>query len=958
MGIWETFTGWLTGRPGLYEDRNKVDAAKENLNNIKSTSIADGREAVASAIDGLNAINGFQQYVGVVDKACFDPLFDIADEAITSLITLIDGKVADIEAYNNSSFGEKILATGAMLGSKFGEGILSVGEDILDAGATLIAGWGSKAIDAVFKTNLNEGVSDFIETDWSHKAFEWYYDSDLAKASAITEDSGAAMLAEGAGTATGYLALGGFTVGALGAANATGKAAKVVNAAKTFLGTTTKANTTIAAVGGYGGGVERGLQSGQDFTEANLTGVTQAAMQGGLAYGTAKLGQVVQKQSAIKKAQDTWSKASNSLDDAQKAYSEASEKLASAQARASTAQEKVNLANSGKKAGMKKASSAMKKELKNANKSLQKAEEAFKNADKELINAKTAKANAPDNLKNVVNSKLSSYEGYNDVITNAAKNKGNQVVTEGLGSVIKNDSKAVFDASKNAVKNAGTKVIDAAKSPVTTVKNIANSGKEIVDKAIIKPINNTAVSLQMNGVKDTLSMAGTNLAGKASKTFSTIGKVTGTTGATSSLSGVAAATAKVVGGTGANYAIADAEETAYQQFEGEKIGKDIATEAKENHSLSTDSPVNSNGADVKIPDGKDPIVTLPEGKELAGGTSATDSSPSTGTEASPTSTSANTTGSTNYSNTGNASIYTPTSSGTTQFRVQTPVAGNETSQSGSLVVEGSPVEPNTPSTPSIETPSTEVPNTSSPTPNPPSIESPSTGNDSGNGMSGDIDISEEPVPETPSTTPPINQVEDNFTNIGDSITGNSGGNTSTGSNYGTSIIGGFNNSSNPTGPDGTLSYEDKPITEILDDNNLNDFGSVDKDNSLDVISIDKDTPKNPSTSTGGSAVIPTILGVGAAGAAGVAGIHYVQKKSEKDDEYYEDDTSEYNNDNQDAYDYQSDTPLNINESQENIMQEVPKYKAGSVNKLKLDDGEDIKINENNDIIAPQKEELE
>lgn len=890
MGIWENFTGWLTGRPGLYEDRNKVDAAKENLNNIKSTSIADGREAVASAIDGLNAINGFQQYVGVVDKACFEPLFDIADEAITSLITLINGKVADIEAYNNSSFGEKILATSAMIGSKFGEGILSVGEDILDAGATLIAGWGSKAIDAVFKTNLNEGVSDFIETDWSHKAFEWYYDGNLAKASAITEDSGAAMLAEGAGAATGYLALGGFTVGALGAANASGKAAKVVNAAKTFLGTTTKANTTIAAVGGYGGGVERGLQSGQDFTEANLTGVTQAAMQGGLAYGTAKLGQVVQKQSTIKKAQD-------------------------------------NFSNKFK----------------------------YKNNKNPRIQGRYNKAN--EELKKAANSKLSSYEGYNDVITNAAKNKGNQVVTEGLGSVIKNDSKAVFDASKNAVKNAGTKVIDAAKSPVETGKKIISSGKNI----IVNPVSNTVKNLKTYGVKDTLSMAGTNLAGKASKTFSTIGKVTGTTGATSSLSGVAAATAKVVGGTGANYAIADAEETAYQQFEGEKIGKDIAIEAKENHSLSTDSPVNSNGADVKIPDGKDPIVTLPEGKELAGGTSATDSSPSTGTEASPTSTSANTTGSTNYSNTGNASIYTPTSSGTTQFRVQTPVAGNETSQSESLVVEGSPVEPNTPSTPSIETPSTEVPNTSSPTPNPPSTESPSTGNDSGNGMSGDIDISEEPVPETPSTTPPINQVEDNFTNIGDSITGNSGGNTSTGSNYGTSIIGGFNNSSNPTGPDGTLSYEDKPITEILDDNNLNDFGSVDKDNSLDVISIDKDTPKNPSTSTGGSAVIPTILGVGAAGAAGVAGIHYVQKKSEKDDEYYEDDTSEYDNDNpdnQDSYGYQSDTPLNINESQESIMQEVPKYKAGSVNKLKLDDGEDIKINENNDIIAPQKEELE
>lgn len=885
MGIWENFTGWLTGRPGLYEDRNKVDSAKENLNNIKNTSIADGREAVAAAINTLNNVNGFQQYVGVMDRTYFDYLFDYSDEIIASLLNLINGKVTEIEAYNNSSFAEKILATSAMIGSKFGEGILSVGEDIFDAGATLIAGWGSKAIDVVFKTNLNEGVSNFIETDWSHKAFEWYYDSDLANASAITEDSGAAMLAEGAGAATGYIALGGFTVGALGAANATGKAAKVVNAAKTFLGTTTRANTAIAAVGGYGGGVERGLQSGQDFTEANLTGVTQAAMQGGLAYGTAKLGQVVQKQSTIKKAQDNFS-----------------------------------------------------------------SKFKYKNNQNPRIQGRYNKAN--ELLKDAVDSKLSSYEGYDDIITNAAKKKGEQVVTEGLGNVIKNDSKAVFSASKNAVKNAGTKVVDAAKSPVTTVKNIANSGKEIVDKAIIKPINNTAVSIQMNGVKDTLSMAGSNLAGKATQTFSAVGKATGTSGATSTLPGVAAATAKVVGGTGVTMHIADAEETAYQQFEGEKISEDIINSAKANHAPSTNNPINTDGVNINTQGSKEPVVNLPEGKNLVGEAQVAETSPSTGAESSSPSTSANT------STSGNGSTYTPIDSGTTQFRVQTPEIESQVSQPESQVVEGSPVEPNTPSTPSIEkptTPSTDTPNTSSPTP---STESPSTGNDSGNGMSGDIDISEEPVPETPSTTPPINQVEDNFTNIGDSITGNSGGSTSNGSNYGTSIIGGFNNSSNPTGPDGTLSYEDKPNTEILDDNTLNDYNSIDKGDSLDVISIDKDTPKNPSTSSEGSSVIPTILGVGAAGAAGVAGIHYIQKKFGKDNEYYEDESSEEDNGNNDEYNVSNNGSINISDNPTGVIEGIPKYKAGSVNKLKLDDGEDIKINENNNIIAPQKEELE
>ena len=42
-----------------------------------------------------------------------------------------------------------------------------------------------------------------------------------------------------------------------------------------------------------------------------------------------------------------------------------------------------------------------------------------------------------------------------------------------------------------------------------------------------------------------------------------------------------------------------------------------------------------------------------------------------------------------------------------------------------------------------------------------------------------------------------------------------------------------------------------------------------------------------------------------------------------------------------------------------MIEEIPKYKAGGINQLKLDDGADVKINDNNNIIAPQaQEELE
>ena len=218
------------------------------------------------------------------------------------------------------------------------------------------------------------------------------------------------------------------------------------------------------------------------------------------------------------------------------------------------------------------------------------------------------------------------------------------------------------------------------------------------------------------------------------------------------------------------------------------------------------------------------------------------------------------------------------------------------------------------------------------------------------------------VPETPNSNPPTENIEGNITDIADNIAGETNGNTNGnynngGSSYSNSIIGGLNNNGSQLGPEGELSYENKPESGILDANDS--MNTIDKGNSLDVISIDKDTSKSPSTSNGGSSVIPTILGVGAAGAAGVAGIHYVQKKFGKDNEYYEDESSEENNDNNGEYNVSTNDSINISDEPTGMIEEIPKYKAGGINQLKLDDGADVKINDNNNIIAPQaQEELE
>ena len=363
--------------------------------------------------------------------------------------------------------------------------------------------------------------------------------------------------------------------------------------------------------------------------------------------------------------------------------------------------------------------------------------------------------------------------------------------------------------------------------------------------------------------------------------------------------------------------------------------------------------------DNKAPSGSEPVAdTVAPTNNSTGNQATTYENASSGT----------------YSNAGTIKTTGSNTSSSIQFRTETPVQSTTTPN-------------NSVSTPEINTPTQTVPDTG----NNPTMPDSNTGNGGSNtgsntdttvpggstttptvpetpstnpvdGISGGITTPEEPVPGTPNPNPPTDNVGGNITDIADNITGGTGGSTTGnynnyGSSYGNSIIGGLNNNGSQLGPEGELSYENKPDSGILDGNDS--INTIDKGNSLDVISIDKDTPKNPSTSSGGSSVIPTILGVGAAGAAGVAGIHYVQKKFGKDNEYYEEESSEENNDNNDEYNVSSNDSINISDEPSGMIEEIPKYKAGGVNQLKLDDGADVKINDNNDIIAPQtQEELE
>lgn len=250
---------------------------------------------------------------------------------------------------------------------------------------------------------------------------------------------------------------------------------------------------------------------------------------------------------------------------------------------------------------------------------------------------------------------------------------------------------------------------------------------------------------------------------------------------------------------------------------------------------------------------------------------------------------------------------------------------------------------------------------------------PSTGDNTGtnNGSSTKPGSGTSSKPESPTTgnnNTGSNQGNENNSGVIDNNTSNNpSGNTSSGNTNASdnTYYGPSNNTSNNAGTNYGNSRPTIIPSPDAGNNNAatttpsapeSDAGIIDNSGeTLDVISIDKDTNKSqPSTSSNdGGSVIPIVLGVGAAGAAAVAGAKFIHDKKEKENTYiYEEDTNEENNSSSYETEDQSD-----NDSYGNIIQSDTKYKAGNVNKLILDEApKDLNIE--NNIPDNSKEELE
>ncbi|MBP5679376.1 MAG: hypothetical protein J6X28_06095 [Bacilli bacterium] len=296
----QSFSSWLTGRDpkeaDVYANYQNVAIVSGAINEIATTQVKTAQENVYAAFEQLNNVKGLAEYVGSIEINNYDTVFESISSTIGEIATQLEGKAEDIKTYEEAPLLAKVGSSVFMGVCKVGEGLLSVVEDLGDGVASVI-GWGAGVVGA---TDFQNDCANFIKSEWSHDAFNGYYNSDFAKMSIFTEDSAIAGTCKIAGKAVGYLYAGGVMAGQLGLSGATNVGVGLLRASGSTWGA-----TMAGAIGGLGGGTESGLNSGKTFNQAFTQGLGTAALQGGLAFAGGKVGEWAGKNAAVREAAKT-----------------------------------------------------------------------------------------------------------------------------------------------------------------------------------------------------------------------------------------------------------------------------------------------------------------------------------------------------------------------------------------------------------------------------------------------------------------------------------------------------------------------------------------------------------------------------------------------------------------------------------------------------------------------------
>lgn len=467
----------FTGREhdhDVLENEELVTEVIDNLNTIATKGVSTAYGEIEAAVTALNNVKGLSEYVGTVNVSEIESIFTGEGgitESIKALATAMQQSADSIKEYDESEWYEKAGSTILMGLCKVGEGLLNIVEDLGDGALSLVG----------FVTNDwfgTGGISDAIKAEWSHDVFNGYYNSDLAKKSAFTEDSGLAGGIKIVSTTVGYIGLAAVTAGVgSGLAGSTGAAA-------TFASSTTIANTAVATMAGLGSGTETGLREGKGFYEAFATnGLSQAVINGGIAFAAGKFGEHLSKAKAIKTAKADVSTAKTAVSEADDAFSAAVKERAAASSRLSKAQEAFETEF---KTLSDKTSALAERNA---------AQVALDKANANWLNTKMASSEA-HNLLNSAETTLAdttarnaaTFQGYSDKITQKFFDKGYKAGSNwrelGFVQGTKANASGVVGDVVGGIKSSVKTITNPVIHPIQTAKTAASAVKDVVTHPI------------------------------------------------------------------------------------------------------------------------------------------------------------------------------------------------------------------------------------------------------------------------------------------------------------------------------------------------------------------------------------------------------------------------------------------------------------------------------------------
>lgn len=250
----------------------QVTQAIDRLNEALKC-VADVNTELQVGINEINNATGAQCIE--IDYSKLLQLQQMAEEVIEEDIRTIQSKVTVIEDYENAPWYKKLFSSVGMGLTKFVEGVASGLENICD-GAVSIVGFVGGIFNSDFKNSVAEYVAKDHVGDWFQDQYSDGFLKGVSKYSYFSENSTAANIFKGFGTAAPYIAL-----------------------SMTGVGTTFE--VAAAALGGIGSGTEAGINkalandpnitAGQAFNSAFGQGVMQGAKNAALVYAMNKISQ-------------------------------------------------------------------------------------------------------------------------------------------------------------------------------------------------------------------------------------------------------------------------------------------------------------------------------------------------------------------------------------------------------------------------------------------------------------------------------------------------------------------------------------------------------------------------------------------------------------------------------------------------------------------------------------------